>query len=188
MTNDNVYANWDEVAEDGALPTMRANALLARWEWRETSSGRRMLNIGWQIEEPEKYQGMFQNDNIIVGGDKGSGKEKEFDPKQQDSRRLRGMLESMGIPLNSDVNICMRAAEGKKCSMFISAPSEKDIAAGYDRSRVRKYHQLGAIEPAVLSDVPNVSSASPAAPPPAPPPALPGQPTTTPGDVPPKAV
>ena len=173
---DSILVNWDEVADEGSLPTMRANATLTRWEGRETSTGRKMLTLGWQIEDPEKFRGMFVNDNVIVGGDGGSGKELEFDPKQQDARRLKGMLEAMGIPLNSDVSLCMKSAEQQKCSMYIVAPSQKDIANGYDREKVRKYHQLGSVEPGVLGDGVGVGVATPATPPPAPPPALPGNP------------
>jgi len=176
LGNLEILANWDEVADDGALPSMRANAVLSRWEVRLTSTERLMINVGWQIEDPQKYAGMFVNDNLIIGGDAGSGKEKSFDASQQDSRRLRGMLEAMSVPLNSDVKLCMKSAEGGKVSMVIAAPSEKDIAAGFDRNRVRKYHQLGSVEPGELASGPRQPVAAPSAPPPPPPPALPQQP------------
>lgn len=176
MTDQPILANWDEVPDEGALPSMRANATLTRWERRKTGTERLMINIGWQIDDPEKFRGMFQNDNLVVGGDAGSGKELVFDPQQQDSRRLKGLLQALQIPLTEDVEKCLRSAEGMKCAMFIGAPSEKDIAAGYgDRSKVRKYHGLGSIEPGVLEG-PGSTPAHVVLPPSAPPPALPQQP------------
>jgi hypothetical protein len=160
---------WDEVVSEGTLPTMRANCVYMSWQARETSNGRLMYMVGWMLDDPEAYRGMFVNDLFVVGGLEGSGHESEPDTKARDSRRLRSLFEALQVPLNEDLEVCFRAAEGGKATLYIAEPSQKDIDAGYDRNRVKNYFKLGSVDVGVVD-----GKATPAKAPMAPPPPPPG--------------
>lgn len=163
--------NWDMVADDGTLPSMRANCVLKSWKADKTSTERLMYRVGWMIEDPEQYRGMFVNDNLIVGSgpDEGEAAKMTFDTTQSDSRRMKTMLTALQVHLDSDPEKCLKSAENGKCVVFITEPTQKDLAGGYDRNKVRNYYKLGSVDVGVIDGAAKGPSA-PVAMPPAPPP------------------
>ena len=161
---DQVLANWEEVADEGTLPAMRANATLKTWKRDSTSTERLMFRVGWMIDDPASFRGMFVTDNIIVGSMEDPNK-MSFDGTQRDSRRLKTMLTALQVPLNNDVEMCLRSAEDGKCTLYISEPSKEDIQAGYDRNKVRNYYTLGSVEVGLIDGQARAPSAPSVAPP-----------------------
>ena len=161
---DQIKANWDEVVDEGTLPAMRANATLKNWSRATTSTDRLMFRLGWMIDEPKEYRGLFVNDNVIVGGMEDHNR-MSFEPTQQDSRRLKSLLNALQVPLNEDVELCLRSAEQGKCTVYIAEPTKSDLAAGYDRNKVRNYYGLGSVEVGLIDGQARAPSA-PAMPPP----------------------
>ena len=174
MSEGTVLVNWDEIPDDSVLPTMRANCQLKSWEAPLTTTGRLMYRVGWLIEDPAKYRGMFVNDNFIVGGT--DERAEQFDPHSIDARRLKAMFKALKVPLDADLAKCFRAAEQAKCCLYISAPTEKDKAAGFERNRVRNYYALGTQEVGVIDGAARTATPPPAPAAPPPPSGLPQPP------------
>ena len=172
--------DWDKVASDGTLPSMRANCVLKNWSEGQTAEGRLMYRIGWQIEDPEMFKGMFVNDNMYVGGAKDTDEAARMacDPNQSDSRRMKTMFTVLDVHLVSDEKACLKSAEGGKCVVFIAAPSQQEIKDGWDRNKVKNYYKLGSVDVGLLDGGNSSAGAGlPAAPPmPLPPSALPRPP------------
>ena len=164
--------NWNMVADDGTLPSMRATCTMKSWKSDKTSTERLMYRVGWMVEDPEQYRGMFINDNLIVGAgpDSEEAAKMIFDTTQNDSRRMKTMLTALQVHLDSDPEKCLKSAEGGKCVVFITEPTERDVAAGYDRNKVRNYYKLGSVDIGVIDGAAKGPS-GPVAMPPAPPPA-----------------
>ena len=76
-------------------------------------------------------------------------------------------------PGDSDLEKCLRSAENGKCVVFIAEPTQKDLAAGYDRNKVRNYYKLGSVDVGVIDGAAKGPVAPVAMPPmpPMPPPA-----------------
>jgi hypothetical protein len=172
MTEGPVFANWDDVADEGTMPTMRANGKMTSWERRETSTKRLMYRVGWMIDEPEQFRGMFVNDNMIVGS-QDDGRKDKFDSTQRDSRRMKAMFTALQVNLDPDVEKCLRTSEGRKAALYITEPTKDEIELGYDRNRVRNYYTLGSVEVGLIEGKtgrPNIKAGTaPPPPPPAPP-------------------
>ena len=169
--------DWSVVADDGPLPSMRATCVMKSWKEDKTSTDRLMYRVGWQIEDPEKYRGMFVNDNLIVGaGPDASAEERgKFDTSQQDARRMKTLLTALQVHLDPDERVYLKSAEGGKCVVFIAEPTQRDLDAGYDRNKVKNYYTLGSVEIGELSA--GGKTPAPAAPPmPMPPSGLPRPP------------
>jgi len=164
--------NWDLVADDGTLPSMRANCVLKNWTKGETAGKRLMYRAGWMIEDPEMFRGMFVNDNMVIGHgpDEDDAKKAEPDPNQSDSRRMKTMFDSLQVHRASKLETCFKSAEGGKCTLYITAPTEKDLAGGWDRNKVRNYYKLGSVDVGVIDGAAK-GPVAPVAMPPAPPPA-----------------
>jgi hypothetical protein len=163
-----VMVNWNEVADDGTLPSMRANAVLKTWKQDKTSTERLMYRVGWMIEDPEKYRGMFVNDNMICGAGPDAPDEAKmnFDPHQRDSRRLSTMFSALQVQKTENLYKCFKSAEEGKCVVFITEPSQSDITAGYDRNKVRNYFTLGSVDVGLINGDARAPVATPAMPPP----------------------
>ena len=76
------------------------------------------------------------------------------------------MLQAMQVPLNEDVEVCLRSAEQGKVTMYITEPTQKDLQAGYDRNKVRNYYGLGSVDVGLIDGGARAPSAPAAMPPP----------------------
>ena len=169
--------DWSVVADDGTLPSMRATCVMKSWKEDKTSTDRLMYRVGWQIEDPEKYRGMFVNDNMYVGGAKDADEatRMKFDTSQSDARRMKTMFNALQVHLDPDEKVCLKSAEGGKCVVFIAEPTQGEIDSGWDRNKVKNYYTLGSVEIGELGS--GGKTPAPAAPPmPMPPSGLPRPP------------
>lgn len=163
--------DWTMVADDGTLPSMRATCVMKSWKEDKTATERLMYRVGWMVEDPEKFRGMFVNDNLIVGAGKHEDEHARMnpDPSQPDSRRMKTMFNALQVNLDNDEKVCLKSAEGGKCVLFIAAPTQQEILDGWDRNKVKNYYTLGSVEVGELggnAGGPQVVSAPPMPPPP----------------------
>lgn len=141
----------DEIHEEDVLPTMWAEVTLHNTEETMSSTGKLQFRYGVQVLEPSAYRGKFVFDSFTVGTDDNPN---GFVANTMGAQGMKKLFKAAGLSAMNNVPVknLLSQAQGRKFCALISAPSAKDVAAGFTRNRVRNFVPLGEQAPKVLDE------------------------------------
>ena len=156
------FVDWLNINEEEELPTGTYRAQVIHAEDGESStSGKRMLRVGFNMLEPAEYVGIGHFENYVVGSDE---QPKHYVVDSRGGRAFKKLCRRANVPDSNSINAQLVTLKGNEVMIAVRHNPESDF-----KNNVTNYFRVGE-RPAQVAQA-LVGTGAPTVQPPAPLPA-----------------
>ncbi len=130
------FVDWLNINEEEELPTGTYRAQVIHAEDGESStSGKRMLRVGFNIIEPAEYVGIGHFENYVVGSDE---QPKHYVNDSRGGRAFKKLCKHANVPDSNSVSTQLATVKGNEIMIAVRHNPESDF-----KNNVTNYFRVG---------------------------------------------